>query len=115
MKSFPNILINLFQYLWRFYDNGQLMPGYPSEIRQHWRELPEDLTHIDSVYENKDMQIVFFIGKKLYVFNTDRLEPGYPRPLTDLGLPANLQKLDAVLVWSHNNRTYFYSGRSYWR
>lgn len=91
------------------------MNGYPSEIRQHWRDLPEDMTHIDSVYENKEMQIVFFIGRKLYVFNTDRLEPGYPRPLTDLGLPYDVQKLDAVLVWSHNNRTYFYSGRNYWR
>lgn len=92
------------------------MPGYPTEIRQHWRDLPEDLTHIDSVYENKkDMQIVFFIGKSIYVFNTDRLEPGYPRPLTDLGLSPSVDKIDAVLVWSHNNRTYFYSGNLYWR
>lgn len=91
------------------------MPGYPSEIRQHWRDLPEDMTHIDTVYENKEMQIVFFIGRKMYVFNTDRLEPGYPRPLNDLGLPYDVHKLDAVLVWGHNNRTYFYSGRNYWR
>lgn len=90
------------------------MPGYPSEIRQHWRDLPVD-TPIDTVYENKQMQIVFFVGQKVYVFNTDRLEPGYPRPLSDLGLPRTLKKLDAVLVWSHNNRTYFFSGSNFWR
>lgn len=50
------------RYLWRISNNG-LMPGYPHEITKMWRDLPQDLTHVDTVYENKKRQIVFFIGE----------------------------------------------------
>ncbi|XP_055705191.1 matrix metalloproteinase-2 isoform X3 [Phlebotomus papatasi] len=101
------------RYFWRIGDKG-LHAGYPHEIRLLWKEIPEDFTHVDAVYENKDLQIVFFIGKKYYVFNSNRLERGYPRPLTDLGLPESLEKIDAAMIWGHNKKTYFYSGTQYW-
>ncbi|GAB0099049.1 Matrix metalloproteinase-2 [Sergentomyia squamirostris] len=101
------------RYFWRIGEHG-LHKGYPHEIRQIWTEIPEDFTHVDAVYENKDLQIVFFIGNKYYVFNSNRLERGYPRPLTDLGLPEYLEKIDAALIWGHNKKTYFYSGTMYW-
>lgn len=41
--------------------------------------------------------------------------PGYPKPLTDLGLPRDLSHVDAAMVWGHNSRTYFFSGTMYWR
>lgn len=50
------------RYLWRVNKDG-VMNGYPHEITKMWRELPKDLTHIDSVYENKKKEIVFFIGE----------------------------------------------------
>jgi hypothetical protein len=50
------------RYLWRVGSDG-LHDGYPHEITKMWRELPRDMTHIDSVYENKRRQIVFFIGE----------------------------------------------------
>lgn len=50
------------RFLWRISSNG-LVPGYPHEINKMWRELPSNLTHVDSVYENKKRQIVFFIGE----------------------------------------------------
>ncbi|XP_031640524.1 matrix metalloproteinase-2 isoform X2 [Contarinia nasturtii] len=102
------------RYLWRIGDNG-LHSGYPHEITRVWNQLPSNFTHIDAVYENKQRKIVFFIGKMYYVFNSNKLEDGYPKALTTLGLPASLDKIDAVLVWGHNNRTYFYSGTMYWR
>lgn len=61
------------------------------------------------------MFIGYQIGKMYYVFNSNELKDGYPKALTTLGLPASLDKIDAVLVWGHNNRTYFYSGDMYWR
>lgn len=111
------------------------MAGYPHEIRRLWSRLPENLTHVDAVYENKDRKIIFFIGevleeclvvrrgtyllfvsgKQYYMFSTHNLDPGYPKPITELGLPASLNKIDAALVWGHNNRTYFYSGTMYWK
>lgn len=54
-------------------------------------------------------------GKKYWLFSGNRPLPGYPRPLTDLGLPATLTHLDAALVWGHNGKTYFFSGDKYWR
>lgn len=34
-----------------------------------WRGLPADFTHIDTVYESKDGQIIFFIGKHHHVMS----------------------------------------------
>lgn len=50
------------RYLWRIGNDG-LFDGYPHEINKMWNELPRTLTHVDSVYENKRRQIVFFIGE----------------------------------------------------
>lgn len=50
------------KYLWRINQNG-LVNGYPHEIRRLWADLPKNLTHVDTVYENKKRQIIFFIGK----------------------------------------------------
>ncbi|XP_015111466.1 matrix metalloproteinase-2 isoform X2 [Diachasma alloeum] len=101
------------RYLWRIGDHG-LYEGYPAEITRLFN-LPEDIDHVDAVYERQDKKIVFFIGKNYYVFNANKLEPGYPRPLRTLGLPDELEKIDGAMVWGHNSRTYFFSGTMYWR
>ncbi|CAN7988589.1 unnamed protein product [Ixodes pacificus] len=102
------------QYFWRINDNG-LNPNYPVEIRVFWYNFPKNLEKIDAVYERPDQNIAFFSGKKYWLFSGNRPLPGYPRPLTDLGLPATLTHLDAALVWGHNGKTYFFSGDKYWR
>lgn len=102
------------RYLWRIFENDvQNRP--PIEIDRMFFGLPRDFERIDTVYENKHQKIVFFIGKQYYVFNSQHLEPGYPKPLTHLGLPESIERIDAALIWSYNNRTYLYSGRLYWR
>uniref|UniRef100_A0A147BPY1 Putative matrix metalloproteinase n=2 Tax=Ixodes ricinus TaxID=34613 RepID=A0A147BPY1_IXORI len=102
------------QYFWRINDNG-LNPNYPVEIGVFWYNFPKNLEKIDAVYERPDQNIAFFSGKKYWLFSGNRPLPGYPRPLTDLGLPATLTHLDAALVWGHNGKTYFFSGDKYWR
>lgn len=101
-------------YFWRIGDEG-LMDGYPAEIRRLWRSLPHNLTHIDAVYERPDNKIVFFVGKQYYLFTGNKLEYGYPKPITDLGLPSSLEKVDGAMVWGHNGKTFFFSGNEYWR
>lgn len=54
-------------------------------------------------------------GRQYYSYGSNRLDPGYPQPLTRLGLPADIDRIDAALVWSYNNRTFLYSGSEYWR
>ncbi|XP_033231708.1 matrix metalloproteinase-2 [Belonocnema kinseyi] len=101
------------RYLWRIGEQG-LYEGFPAEISLLFG-VPKDTDHVDAVYERLDKKIVFFIGRLYYVFNARVLEPGYPKPLTTLGLPASLEKIDGAMVWGHNKRTYFFSGTMYWR
>ncbi|KAK3919707.1 Matrix metalloproteinase-16, partial [Frankliniella fusca] len=103
------------KYFWRF-EEGSILEDYPVQIDVFWVGLPKNLTHIDAVYErNSDRNIVFFIGKKYYVFSGNFLESGYPKPLTDLGLPPTLTHIDGAMVWGHNGKTYLFSGTVYWR
>ncbi|XP_076282359.1 matrix metalloproteinase 2 isoform X3 [Lasioglossum baleicum] len=101
------------RYLWRIGDHG-LYEGYPAEITRLFN-LPEEIDHVDAVYENPEKKIVFFIGRNYYVFNANNLEPGYPRPLTSLGLPPSLEKIDGAMIWGYNQKTYFFNGSMYWR
>ncbi|XP_076175722.1 matrix metalloproteinase-2-like isoform X3 [Ptiloglossa arizonensis] len=101
------------RFLWRIGDQG-LYEGYPAEITRLFN-LPEEIDHVDAVYERPDKKIVFFIDKMYYVFNANNLEFGYPKPLTILGLPESLEKVDGAMIWGHNGKTYFFSGSMYWR
>jgi hypothetical protein len=51
-----------YQYIWRIGDRG-LYSGYPAETHRMWKDLPDNYTHIDAVYERGDKKIVFFIGE----------------------------------------------------
>jgi len=88
---------------------------YPVEINQFWSD-PE-LLYVDAVYERPidNHAIVFFSGAQYWLFDGNAKMPGYPRPLTDLGLPPDLKKIDAAMVWGYNGKTYFFSGKQYWR
>lgn len=76
------------------------------------------MTLIDSVYERNDHRLTFFVGNKYYTLNarTLRVEPGYPRPLTHLGLPTSLRKVTDVYVESSLvGRAYLFNGTfAYW-
>jgi len=96
---------------------GLLIPASeePVDLAAFWYGLPRDVNRIDAVYERLDHRIVFFVGPNYYVMRGNtRLESG-PRPLTDLGLPQDLKKVDGALRWGWNDKTYFFSGSMYWR
>ena len=57
-------------------------------------------------------------GPRYWLFNGNHLISGFPKegkPLTDLGFPPDIQKVDAAFIWGHNRQTYFISGHMYWR
>jgi hypothetical protein len=47
-------------------------------------------------------------GKKFWVYNGDNFIEGSPRPLTDYGLPPHADKVDAVMVWNKNSKTFLF-------
>jgi len=97
-------------------NNGTLSRKPSAKVHEYWRDLPEQTEKIDAVYERQsDNKIVFFIGKKYWIFHDTTVERGYPRPLTHLGLPPDLERIDAAMIWGHNSKTYLFSGSRYWR
>lgn len=103
------------KWMWRIGDTG-VLDGYPALIQGLWSALPKD-SKIDAVYETVDKSnyIVFFIGRQFFAFQGNNLLRGYPRPLTDLGLPTWLDHIDGAMVWGHNSATYLFAGSRYWK
>lgn len=102
--------------VWRLKDRGIIKRGYPVPIRQLFQFLPENIRKIDAVYQRlNDSAIVIFTGKNFWVSDGDRLIQNSPRPLSDYGLPATLDKINAIMVWGKNDKTFIFSDDRYWR
>ncbi len=57
-----------------------------------------------------DHRIVFFIGRNFYVLSGNALLDSGPVPLTHIGLPDSLDKVDGAFRWGWNGKTYLFSG-----
>lgn len=102
------------KYFWRINKQGGSRED-PMEISSFWYGLPSDIEGVDAVYERNDHDIVFFVGKKYYILaGNSHLKHG-PLPITKLGLPDSLEKVDGAMRWGYNDKTYFFSGTMYWR
>ncbi|NXO75008.1 MMP17 protein, partial [Sitta europaea] len=102
------------KYFWRLTRNKHLVSLQPAQIHRFWRGLPLNLDSLDAVYERtSDHKIVFFEGDRYWVFKDNNVEEGYPRPISDFGLP--LGGIDAAFSWAHNDKTYFFKDNLYWR
>ncbi|EUB56340.1 Matrix metalloproteinase-25 [Echinococcus granulosus] len=95
----------------------QLRDG-PTKIAYYWNVLPPDVDFIDAAVERPDSLIYIFRDNKFWLLaDNKRLAGGCPRsglPLTKLGLPASLRKVDAVFKWDVNQAFYIFAGDVYW-
>ncbi len=58
---------------------------------------------------------MLIVGDLFWEFKENFALPGFPRHLSQLGLPAKLTKVDAAFIWGYNLKTYFFAGGEYWR
>ncbi|XP_036870107.1 matrix metalloproteinase-17 isoform X2 [Manis javanica] len=102
------------RYFWRLTRDRHLVSLQPAQIHRFWRGLPLHLDSVDAVYErSSDHRIIFFKGDRYWVFKDTNVEEGYPRPISDFGLPPG--GVDAAFSWAHNDKTYFFKDQLYWR
>lgn len=98
------------RHFWRIRVENEQANGDPVELTAFWYGLPANVDKVDAVYERPDHKIVFFAGKYFYVLaGNSQLEQG-PTPLSFLGLPDNLDHIDAAMTWGYNGKTFFFSG-----
>ncbi|XP_043373034.1 matrix metalloproteinase-25 isoform X3 [Dermochelys coriacea] len=103
------------KHFWRMQPARNLVSLEPAQTQRFWMGLPPDFGAINAVYErSNDSKIVFFIGQHFWVFTDTRVDPGSPRPITDLGLPPGVT-VEAAFVWGHNGKTYLFENSHYWR
>uniref|UniRef100_A0A8C0HHF2 Peptidase metallopeptidase domain-containing protein n=1 Tax=Chelonoidis abingdonii TaxID=106734 RepID=A0A8C0HHF2_CHEAB len=103
------------KHFWRMQPARNLVSLEPAQTQRFWMGLPSDFGAIDAVYErSNDSKIIFFIGQHFWVFTDTRVDPGSPRPITDLGLPPGVTVV-AAFVWGHNGKTYLFESSRYWR
>ncbi|VUZ51861.1 unnamed protein product [Hymenolepis diminuta] len=95
----------------------QLRDG-PTKIAYYWNVLPHDIHYVDAAIERPDSLIYIFKDDKFWLLvDNKRLADKCPRsglPLTSLGLPASLRKIDAVFKWNVNKEFYIFAGDQYW-
>ncbi|KAB1255487.1 Matrix metalloproteinase-17 [Camelus dromedarius] len=102
------------KYFWRLTRDRHLVSLQPAQMHRFWRGLPLHLDSVDAVYERtSDHKIVFFKGDRYWVFKDNNVEEGYPRPISDFGLPPG--GVDAAFSWAHNDKTYFFKDQLHWR
>lgn len=68
---------------------------------------------------NKQFLFAFFflpfLGNEYWVYSASNLDRGYPKKLSSLGLPPDVQRVDAAFNWGRNKRTYIFAGDRYWK
>ncbi|XP_039256683.2 72 kDa type IV collagenase-like [Styela clava] len=100
-------------FVWRVSGRGKNQVQSPERISNHWPTLK---CGIDGVYQNPiDLKLMFFKGSQYFLFDGENILPGYPREVTELGLPARTVVDDVVFMKGRNpktrrteNRLYYY-------
>lgn len=108
------LMVFMGKYLFRFIkdSNSNKVNQSVGKISYMWRDLA-NYDHIDAVFEMKNGNFAFFIGRKIYIYAGTKLVG--TSDLTHYGFDDKLKRVDAIFRWSHNNNTFVFSGKNYWR
>lgn len=118
--SIDNLHINIQKYMWR--PRMQNFDPHKSVSKQSWWKLPNNklLTNINAVVELNPRQgqriVAVFCGRQYHTFNVDqKMKYESSSPITSLGLPSYVEKIDAIFKWGRNQFFYVFSGRQFWK
>lgn len=54
-------------------------------------------------------------GDEMWVYSASTLERGYPKKISSMGLPSEVQHIDAAYAFHKSKKTYLFSGDKFWR
>ncbi|KAF7663050.1 hypothetical protein LDENG_00220010 [Lucifuga dentata] len=97
-------------FFWRSYP--QSYTPQQSLITNFWPSAP---VNIDAAYESRQSDSIFlFKGRNVWAFSGYDAVRGYPKKLTNFGLPRNIKKIDAALYDVNSGKTLFFVGNYYY-
>jgi len=112
----PEIYVFKGYYFWRINSRNKAIRRGPYLISDQWPGGPRT---VDAAYKRpQDEAVILFKGQRYWIFDSYHLKAGYPKYLSELGLPQSLLKVDLAVNWyrsKHRKRTYFFSGDQYFR
>ena len=97
-------------YLWRF-SRPRFVNMHPAIVTSTMFRFGHYVDRLDAGYERFDGGITFFRGSLYYVFYGRDLAPGYPRTLTQLGLPRSVNRIIGATPRGDRRRVYFISDK----
>ncbi|XP_078077558.1 stromelysin-1-like [Mustelus asterias] len=84
-----------------FFKNGLYKVAGSSQVIPVRNTWPSMVSNIDAAVElhrsYNGYEIMFFTGSQYWLYSQTVLESGYPRPISDFGLPSNVNKIDAAM------------------
>ncbi|XP_032432678.1 collagenase 3-like [Xiphophorus hellerii] len=93
-------------YLW--HSSSQSSTPQKSLISSFWPNAPMS---VDAAYENpRTGNVLLFKGSKVWAFSGTQLVQGYPKSLSEFGLPSFLTKVDAAFQDTRSGKTYLFWG-----
>uniref|UniRef100_A0A3B5M5B2 interstitial collagenase n=1 Tax=Xiphophorus couchianus TaxID=32473 RepID=A0A3B5M5B2_9TELE len=93
-------------YLW--HSSSQSSTPQKSLISSFWPNAP---TSVDAAYENpRTGNVLLFKGSNVWAFSGTQPVPGYPKSLSEFGLPSFLTKVDAAFQDARSGKTYLFWG-----
>ncbi|XP_068172621.1 transforming growth factor beta regulator 1 [Antennarius striatus] len=75
------------------------------------------IQYVDAAYEVRHKDVVYlFEGRQYWGIKAyaKTIMPGYPKPLTSLGLPSSVSKVDAAVYVSATRKTLIFVNDQYW-
>ncbi|KFW65908.1 Interstitial collagenase [Pygoscelis adeliae] len=97
-------------YVWR---KSPYFSGIEHDtISSFWPSLAAGF---DAAYEvDKKDRVIFFKDDQYWAVSGYSIEPGFPKPVQNLGFPTSVRKIDAAVHDQNTKKTYFFVGHKYW-